>query len=99
MGQTFSNLLVHLVFSTKERARLITPEVRPRLYAYMGGIACGNKYFLLHSVGIEPTRVALSGLRGCGARGPGARSLRSLTPGYCRTALRAGRGDGLLTRL
>jgi hypothetical protein len=38
MSQTLTSLLVHLVFSTKNRERLITPEVEPDLFAYIGGI-------------------------------------------------------------
>jgi putative transposase len=38
MSQTHVCLLVHLVFSTKHRADLITPEVAPHLFGYMSGI-------------------------------------------------------------
>jgi putative transposase len=38
MSQTAGNLLVHLVFSTKARQPLITPEIRSDLFAYLGGI-------------------------------------------------------------
>jgi putative transposase len=38
MAHTHTNLLFHLVFSTKGRAPLLTPELKPRLFAYMGGI-------------------------------------------------------------
>jgi REP-associated tyrosine transposase len=37
---TLSNLLVHLVFSTKGRTQCITKEIRDELYPYMGGIIC-----------------------------------------------------------
>ncbi|HYX29252.1 MAG TPA: IS200/IS605 family transposase [Pyrinomonadaceae bacterium] len=36
-----TNLLYHIVFATKERAPLITHELRPRLHAYLGGIIHG----------------------------------------------------------
>lgn len=39
MPQTLSLNLVHLVFSTKERAPFISDEVAPRLHAYMAGTA------------------------------------------------------------
>jgi REP element-mobilizing transposase RayT len=39
MANTYFSLNVHLVFSVKERASLIAPEWRPRLWAYLGGIA------------------------------------------------------------
>lgn len=38
MSQTASNLLIHLVFSTKARQPLITREIRSDLFAYLGGI-------------------------------------------------------------
>jgi putative transposase len=38
MAQTLVSLLVHLVFSTKNRADLITPEIESDLYAYLSGI-------------------------------------------------------------
>jgi REP element-mobilizing transposase RayT len=38
MGHTYTALNYHLVFSTKERAPLITPDRQPRIYAYIGGI-------------------------------------------------------------
>jgi REP element-mobilizing transposase RayT len=38
MADTFTNLLTHVIFSTKDRLPLITPEIKPRLHAYLGGI-------------------------------------------------------------
>ena len=40
---SFVSCLMHCVFSTKERRRLITPEMQSRLYPYLGGIARENK--------------------------------------------------------
>ena len=37
MSQSFTNLLYHIIFSTKDRRRLITLEYQPRLYQYIGG--------------------------------------------------------------
>jgi REP element-mobilizing transposase RayT len=39
MPHTFSSLLVHCVFSTKYRRPAVSPELQPRLWAYIGGIA------------------------------------------------------------
>lgn len=39
MSHTYCSSLYHCVFSTKERRRIIAPEIQPRLWAYMGGIA------------------------------------------------------------
>jgi len=41
MAHSFADLLVHVVFSTKRREPLLTPDIRPRLLAYMGGIIGG----------------------------------------------------------
>ena len=38
MAQTHVSLIVHIVFSTKNRVNLITPEIEPELFAYIGGI-------------------------------------------------------------
>ena len=37
MPKSYTNLLYHIVFSTRERRPLITAERRPRLYEYIGG--------------------------------------------------------------
>lgn len=42
MGHSYSSCLVHLVFSTKNRQRLISPELQDRLWPYLGGIAKQN---------------------------------------------------------
>ena len=34
---------VHIVFSTKERRRIITPEIEPQLYGYTSGIITNNQ--------------------------------------------------------
>ena len=39
MGHSYCSSLYHCIFSTKERRKSITPEVRDRLWAYMGGVA------------------------------------------------------------
>jgi putative transposase len=42
MANTFRALNVHCVFSTKNRTQVLTPQVRTRLWAFMGGIANQN---------------------------------------------------------
>jgi REP element-mobilizing transposase RayT len=39
MPQSLSYLLVHIVFSTKERAPLLDANIRPELYAYLAAAA------------------------------------------------------------
>ena len=38
MPHSYSNLLIHVAFSTKGRARSIDAPIQPDLWAYMGGI-------------------------------------------------------------
>src|SRR6266566_4876340 len=51
MSQTLTSLLVHLIFSTKNRVPVITPEVEPDLFAYMGGILKNYESRLLDAGG------------------------------------------------
>ena len=37
MAHTFTNLTAHVIFSTKDRAPQIDPDLGPRLFPYMGG--------------------------------------------------------------
>ena len=38
MPQSLSSILIHLIFSTKNREHLITPEIEPELHAYMATV-------------------------------------------------------------
>ena len=53
MSHSFISQLLHCVFSTKERRSMITPELQPRLFQYMGGIARENKIKLLAAGGVD----------------------------------------------
>ena len=44
MSNTFHNLLFHVVFSTKERVKLLSKELRVRLYPYISSIANNNGF-------------------------------------------------------
>jgi putative transposase len=52
MADTFTNLLYHLVFSTKDRRPLITDDFRERLYEYIGGITRSEGGCLLEIGGV-----------------------------------------------
>ena len=41
MPKSYTNLIYHIVFSTKDRRLLITPERSERLYEYIGGTVRG----------------------------------------------------------
>lgn len=51
MAQTLVSLMAHVVFSTKNREPLITPEIEPELFAYVGGILKNNESRLLDAGG------------------------------------------------
>ncbi len=51
MAQTLTSLIVHLVFSTKHRVPIITPEIEPDLFNYIGGILKNNSSPLLAAGG------------------------------------------------
>jgi putative transposase len=52
MARTYTKLIYHIVFSTKERAPLIADEIRDRLYEYLGGVIRGEKGSLLEIGGV-----------------------------------------------
>ncbi len=51
MAQTLVKLYVHIIFSTKNRADWILPEIEEELFGYIGGISNGNKSKLLAANG------------------------------------------------
>ena len=51
MAQTLVSLMVHVIFSTKNRAPVIRPEIEPELFAYIGGILKNNESRLLDAGG------------------------------------------------
>ena len=53
MGHSYTSLLFHCVFSTKERRKIIPPDVQGQLWAYMGGIARGLEIRALEIGGME----------------------------------------------
>jgi putative transposase len=53
MSQSFTNLLYHIIFSTKERRPIITIDNQPRLYEYIGGIVRGTGGIALGINGTE----------------------------------------------
>ena len=69
MGHTYSNLLYHVVFSTKGRAPLIHEAFRPRLFEYMAGLArnefkgslaVGGTENHVHGLLVLPTDIAIA---------------------------------------
>jgi REP element-mobilizing transposase RayT len=53
MAQTLTLLLTHIIFSTKDRAPLIKPELEPELFAYIGKTCKNADCRLLAAGGTE----------------------------------------------
>jgi REP element-mobilizing transposase RayT len=53
MGDTYTSLYYHIVFSTKNRVKHIKPEIEQRVWEYIGGIARENKIIPLQVGGSE----------------------------------------------
>ena len=58
MPQSYAALFCHIIFSTKNREPIISPELQPRLYAYMGGVL-RNEGDVLLAVGGMPDHIHL----------------------------------------
>jgi REP-associated tyrosine transposase len=52
MPQSFGSLHCHIVFSTKNRTSLITAELQPRLFEYIGGILRNHSSKLIAAGGM-----------------------------------------------
>ncbi len=63
MAQSYTNLIYHIVFSTKNRELLITAETQPRLYEYIGGIIRNKGGILLEIGGMGDHLHVLAKLR------------------------------------
>jgi REP element-mobilizing transposase RayT len=50
MSHTYAQNVIHVVFSTKDRRKLISGEFQPRMWAYAAGI-CRKLGILVHAVG------------------------------------------------
>lgn len=50
MSHTYAQNVVHVVFSTKDRRKVIPGEFQPRIWAYAAGI-CKKLGILVHAVG------------------------------------------------
>ena len=58
MPHTYSQNVVHVVFSTKDRRKTISKELQPRMWSYVAGI-CKGEGVLVHAVGGMDDRIHL----------------------------------------
>ena len=53
MANTYASLIIHVIFSTKNRENLISRDIEARVWAYLGGMARENDFKALCVGGIE----------------------------------------------
>ena len=58
MAGTYTKLVYHIIFSTKDREPLVTPKLRETLYPYIGGIIRGQDS-TLQAIGGMPDHIHL----------------------------------------
>ena len=62
MANTYSALYYHIIFSTKNRTRWITPEIEERVWSYLGGIAREKGFTAIRIGGVEDHIHVIAGL-------------------------------------
>jgi REP element-mobilizing transposase RayT len=84
MSHTYTNLLSHVVFSTKDRRPLIDSELKPRLLGYMNGIANENGGKVLSINAMQDHVHLLWELRGTSAMSDALRLLKANSSRWVR---------------
>ena len=82
MSQSYTNLLYHIIFSTKDRRPLITDAYQGRLYDYIGGIIRGLGGISLELNGTEDHIHLLAKLRPDKALSDVLRDLKANASGW-----------------
>src|SRR5882762_1805022 len=82
MSQSYTNLLYHIIFSTKDRKPFITENHQPRLYEYIGGILRGTGGISLGINGTEDHVHVLTKLRPDRALSDVLRDLKANATGW-----------------
>jgi REP element-mobilizing transposase RayT len=88
MSHTFTHLLYHVIFSTKDRRPLITRDFQHRLYEYAGGVAKKELGCALALGGTENHLHALISLRPPIGVPTAVGKLKSLTTGWVNRTLK-----------
>ncbi len=53
MANTYTSLHNHIIFSTKNREAWLVPDIEPRVWAFIGGIARAHNMTALRVGGVE----------------------------------------------
>ncbi len=84
MSHTYVQSAVHLVFSTKDRRRMIPTDQKQRFWSYIAGICKAEKIFV-HAIGgmeIPPTMSLAEGARVIKANSSGWIKMKRLAPKF-----------------
>src|SRR5258708_22286051 len=92
MTQSLTNLLCHIVFSTKEREPMITPEIEARLNAYLGGLIRDREGIALEINGMADHVHLLVKLTQKIAIANVMRDLKAISSGWVHDQFRGHRG-------
>ena len=95
MANTYTNLLSHIVFSTKNRAAYLGDGIREPLYQYVGGVIRGEGGTLLEIGGVAD-HIHLGSIQSRGRGGHGGAANQDGISGI--EDRRRGGGDGRLSR-
>jgi putative transposase len=82
MSSSYTNLLYHIIFSTKDRQPFITDDYQPRLYEYIGGAIRGQGGISLAINGVEDHVHVLAKLRPDKALSDVLRDLKANASGW-----------------
>jgi REP element-mobilizing transposase RayT len=82
MGHTYCSILVHVIFTTKDRRPLISRAFRDRLHRYMAGVARHEFGSALAVGGTEDHAHALLSVRASVSTAEAVRKLKSLSSGW-----------------
>ena len=94
MGHTYASILLHVVFSAKDRQRSIRESFRQRLYEYMAGVARGE---FGRALAIGGTEDHIHGLLSIGTDlsvGEVMSKWKSLSSGWVHKTVPAAKGFG-----
>ena len=86
MPTSFACLYYHIVFNTKDRQPLLTPDLRQRVYDYLGGILRTEKGVLIAAGGADDHVHLLSSLYKTHAVANDVRQLKAGSSGWIKDA-------------
>jgi len=95
VADTFTNLLVHIIFSTKNREPLIQEPLRERLYEYIGGIIRKDGGTQLEIGGMPDHVHVLARIKADVAVSEALRSIKAGSSKWVHDAFREHRREGV----